>query len=336
MYELREELTKEFILSKIKEEDIFHKYMGIYPNTIDYFTNPFRQDTYPDCKFYIDGRGVLKFNDFAYRWNVDCFNVVQKVNNGCTYGEALHIIAKDFKLYDKEIDFRPIEIDEIFKAEHKTIGREIGVQRKEFTNWDREFWFSQGWTPESLAYFKVGSLLRAWIDKRQIYTYSKRDPGFVFFFGMKNFIPQYKLYFPLRDRFRFLQNTSNILQGYEQLPAEGDYLLITKSYKDVGALRGFDIPAVAPMSETTIITPDQFGELENRFFNIYTLFDRDRAGMIASQIYRKQYNTKPLLFETTNKLFRTQGEPKDFTDNYKTYGLNYMIDLVEMYKTELL
>ena len=336
MYKQREDLTREFILSKISEEDIFHKYMGVYPNTTDYFTNPFRQDTFPDCKFYVDHRGTLKFNDFAYKWNVDCFNVVERLYN-CNYGEALHIIAKDFDIYNDDIDFKPIQIHEVFHKETQSIGREIGVQRKDFTKWDMDFWTSQGWTKESLSFFKVGSLLRAWIDKKQIYTYNKKDPGFEFYFGMsKHFLPLYKLYFPLRDRYRFLQNTGNILQGYEQLPEGGDYLLITKSYKDVGALWGFDIPSVAPMSETTIMSPEQFEDLNNRFFNIYTLFDRDRAGMIASQIYRKTYGTTPLLFESTNRLFRTQGEPKDFTDNYSTYGLNYMVDFVNEVKEQLL
>lgn len=331
-----QDLTKEFILSRISEKDIFHKYMGIYPNTTEYFTNPFRQDTYPDCRFYEDSRGVLKFNDFAYKWNVDCFNVVQKLFN-CNYGEALIQIANDFNIFEKEINYETIEIAKEFKESEESIGRKIGVQRKDFTKWDLDFWISQGWSIEALNLFKVGSLLRAWIDNRLIYNYNKKDPGFVFYFGMsKHYIPQYKLYFPLRQRYRFLQNTGNILQGYEQLPEEGENLLITKSYKDVGALWGFNIPSVAPMSETTIITPEQFEDLNNRFFNIYTLFDRDRAGMIASQIYRKTYGTTPLLFESTNRLFRTAGEPKDFTDNYKTYGLNYMVDFVNEVKEQLL
>ena len=74
MFEYKENLSKEFLLSKVTEEDIFMKYLNIYPNLNDYFRNPLRTDAHPDCKFYRDSRGTLKFKDFAYGMNIDCFN----------------------------------------------------------------------------------------------------------------------------------------------------------------------------------------------------------------------------------------------------------------------
>lgn len=341
MYEAREELTREFILSRITEEDIFYKYLGIQPNMTDFFTSPFRIDNFPDCKFYRDSRGVLKFNDFAYKINLDCFNVVERLYK-LNYGQALHKIANDFDIYNKKVNLSPLRIFERTINKEDFINREIKVQRKEFTKWDLEFWESQGWSKEALELFKVASLHRAWFvrDKKnmQIYEFSKNDPGFVYYFGMsKHLIPLYKLYFPLRKQYKFLQNANqDTIQGYHQLPESGDNLLITKSYKDVGALWGYNIPSIAPMSETILLNEEQFEELNNRFFNIYTLFDRDRAGMIASQQYRKKYNTIPLLFDTERGvLFRKPDEPKDFTDHYKVYGSNFMLDMVEDIKRTL-
>lgn len=330
-----EKLTREFILSRITEEDIFYKYMGIRPRTDGYFVNPFRNDDYPDCKFYRDSRGVLKFNDFAYKWNVDCFNVAMKVYN-CNYGEVLHKIAKDFDIYNVQPNLETLNNVTKHIQDKEALNKEIQVQRKDFTKWDIDYWISQGWSKEALELFNVGSLLRAWMVKDgkriQIYEYNKKDPGFVYYFGMHKIIPQYKLYFPLRNNFRFLQNTNHeIIQGWHQLPEEGETLVITKSFKDVGALWGFGFPAIAPMAETVLIKPEQFEELNNRFFDIYTLFDRDRTGMVASQLYRKSYNTTPLLFDSEG-LFRKESEPKDFTDHLKAYGNMYIVDLIEAYK----
>lgn len=336
MYEFKDEeekLTKEYILSRISQEDIFYKYLGISPNTVEFFSNPLRADSHPDCKFYRDSRNVLKFHDFAYKWNVDCFNVVCRIHN-CNYGEALHIIAKDFNLKDSSVNYTP----NIIPFETKeSIGRDIKVKRKEFTKEELLFWEENGWTKEMLDFYQISSLLYVWLDNNKIYTYHKRDMGFVYYFGMsKHLLPQYKLYFPQRTRFRFLQNTGNILQGYKQLPEGGDLLVITKSMKDVGLLNAYGIPAVAPMSESNVISEEQFEDLSNRFFHIVTLFDRDRAGMTASKRYKDKFNTIPLLFDANGKLFRGPDDPKDLTDHFKEYGNNFMIDLIEDTKQYLL
>jgi hypothetical protein len=335
MFGHKEKITRDILLSFISEEDIFFKYLGLYPNTKDYFRNPLRIDEYPDCKFYRDPRGVLKFNDFAYGMNLDCFNVVSRLNNNCNYPTALEIVAKDFQIYKRlqgeevNYDFEsitPIEITNEAKE-----GKKIQVKRSEFSKWDLNFWISQGWSLESLKLFMVDSIQYAWVDGELIYNYSKKDPAFSFYFGYG----QYKLYFPLRTRGRFMQNMSGILQGYEQLPEGGDFLVITKSMKDVGALWGFGIPAVAPLAEGVLMTTEQFEELNNRFFRIFSLFDRDRAGMIAAQKYRKKFGVEPLLFDSKNGLFRDKDEPKDFSDHYKAWGTTEMLDFVNDVKQQL-
>ena len=338
MYEYQEDLTKQFVLSRISEEDIFFKYLGFYPNTNDYFCNPLRADSSPDCKFYRDSRGTLKFNDFAYKMNLDCFNVVSRIHNNANFNDTLQIIAKDFNLFDKEINYDLANKLEEFKKDKKNTYVDIKVQRKDFTKWDMEFWTKAGWNEESLSRFKVSSLLRAWLNGNLIYTYSYKDPGFVYLIGHDELgRPIYKLYFPLRDRFRFIQNSGTALQGYQQLPEGGDFLIITKSYKDVGCMFHYDLPSIAPMGETVLISPEQFEDLNNRFFTIFTLFDRDRAGMIGSQNYRKAYNTIPLLFDSeSNRLFRAKDEPKDFVDHHTERGVQEMLELIEHTKNEYL
>lgn len=327
-----ERITKEHILARISEEDIFFKYMGIYPNTSDFFSNPFRTDRHADCRFYRDARGVLKFNDFAYKWNWDCFNVVQKIYN-CNYPEALEKVFSDFNLKEITPDFDMLDERARLAEGFKDRYVEIKVQRKDFTKWDKDLWYSWGYTDDTLRLFRISSLLRLWLGDRLIYTYSPKDPGFIYYFGNdEQGRPLYKAYFPLRDKYRFIQNVGDILQGYHQLPDGGDFLVITKSLKDVGCMYNYNIPSVAPMGETVLITPEQFEDLNNRFFQIFTLFDRDRAGMIASKLYQKTYGTTPLLFESENRLVRKKEEPKDFVDNHIYYGALELNDMINYAK----
>lgn len=318
-----EPLTKEFILSRITEEDIFLKYLNIYPNLTQRFRNPLRDDAHADCVFYRDGRGVLKFKDFAYRINVDCFNVVMIVWQ-VNYGHALKKIAEDFKLYEKDIDFSVVaNWKEVTEKAAKKLSI-IQVKRKEFTKEELEWWREQGIHKNILSLYKVSSLQLVWLNGDVIYSYSRKDPGYVYHFGSDY---NYKIYYPFRQSYRFLQNISKTtLQGWEQLPEEGRFLVITKSMKDVMCLYTYNIPAVAPTSETILISEELFSKLSDRFFYIFTLFDRDKAGTHMTWLMRKKYNTIPLIFD--------KEEPKDFTDNFKKYGTSYMSELIEEIKEQ--
>lgn len=326
MFEARstEPLTKDFILSRISEEDIFLKYLNIYPNATQRFRNPLRQDNHADCVFYRDTRGILKFKDFAYRMNLDCFNVVQ-IAHQLNYGQALKKIVDDFKLYDKDIDYSVIaDWQQAISEAGKKLSI-IQVKRKEFTKEELEWWRTQGIYKEILNLYKVSSLQMLWLNGNVIYSYSRKDVGYVYYFGDYN----YKAYFPNRTSYRFIQNINrNTLQGYDQLPQEGKYLVITKSMKDVMCLYSYDVPAIAPTSETILIDEKQFSELSDRFFYIFTLFDRDLAGISMTNMMKKKYNTIPLVFD--------KGEPKDFSDNFKQYGTSYMSELIGEIKQQYL
>lgn len=319
-------VDKTFIFSRISEEDIFHKYLGIFPNTEDYFTNPMRDDTHADCKFYRNSAGVLKFKDFAGGINWDCFNVVEAVEADVhNFYDAMRRVARDFNLYEEKVNYEVVA-DFQRKMQLKRKSASIKVKRRSWDKSDLEWWSNeQIKSRDVLDQFHVACVDVAWLNDNIIYRYSKNDPCYVFWFGEYD----YKLYFPLRKTGRFLQTKGDILQGYLQLPEGGDILILTKSYKDVICMSTFGIYAVAPMSEANLITVEQFEELSNRFFKIFSLMDRDRTGMRMAQMLRKTYDVEPLLFETENNYFKRKEEPKDFTEITKAYGTNYMLDLIE-------
>ena len=95
-------VSKEFVLSKINESDIFSRYL-YYPDLTLSFTNPFRDDKNADCKFYVSNSSKsldrIRFKDFAYGYNWSCFDVVM-VKYNLNFHNALQKIAVDFDLFN--------------------------------------------------------------------------------------------------------------------------------------------------------------------------------------------------------------------------------------------
>jgi hypothetical protein len=325
-------ISKDFVLRYISEEDIFKRYLGLEPTDRGSFTNPLRNDdTKPGCGFYVDSRGTWKFKDHAAGYNWDCFNVVEYAYN-LTFKEALIRIAIDFNL----IDGQSSDVYRAIKTKKKRPPLEIRVKRRSWTKSDYAYWAQYYITPERLDFFKVFPVSTAWFlennDLRIIYIYKEGDPCFCYHFGGYD----YKLYFPLRPTNKFVHVNSSIIQGWEQLPKEGENLLITKSFKDVMAIdavgRTYDLYACAPMSETVVIPLEAYKNLYNRFDNIGTLFDFDRAGVRLARKYEKEYSLTPYLF---GKEFRTtifgKALIKDFADFSRNKGLNETHKLIQRF-----
>lgn len=324
-------INKDYILSRLSEEEIYFKYLGIEPKfKTGGFTNPLRDDDNGDCYFYVDSRNRIKFHDIAQGWNWDCFNVVQHLY-GCNFETAVNIIAEDFELIKKEIK-RQDRIIQIKKEPTTSVKKEIQVKFRKWRIADKEFWWNNyGIDSKLLKFFNVYPISHAWIKYGnklvQIYWYKSGDEGYAYYFGDN----EYKLYFPHRDKKspypKFFHSNPSILQGVLQLPETYDHLIFTKSYKDVIALRSFGYYSVATMTEKVLPTKEQFNYLKSRCTtnNIFTLLDNDMAGKRATIKYKNQYNTIPLLMQ----------EEKDFTDELKRFGSYYIIDLIEDFKNYL-
>lgn len=298
----REPITKDSVLAKVSQEEIFEKYFGFYPDTNKFYLNPLRtDDKRPGCRFYYDGRGVLKFNDFGRKTNWDCFNVVQLVES-CNFAKALEIVATQFNI-KRTITFTPLNKRAI---EIKVASVEWGVR-------NLEYWKQYHITQEWLEYFNVKPIKAFWLNEQRYNTAFENAYCYYFYNNKK------KIYLPDREYARFYQNTSSLIQGLEQLPETGDVLVITKSYKDVISLRMFGIFAIAPASESVLISPELISELSTRFTSIYSLMDNDRAGKHMAWLLRKEFNIPPLLFPKDMK--------KDWSDNLKHYGTQFILEL---------
>lgn len=310
MFKLIPDINESFILSKVSEQEIFEKYLGINIIPGEKFCSPLRDDKNPSCRIQRSKNGTLYYKDWSGHFMGSCFDLVKFIYN-CSFYEACKIIAKDFNLIDgistgKRFKRKPKE--NLFKIPERA---KIEYKWRKYKNSDIKYWSSFGISLKTLKHYNVIPAQFIWVNERLIYSYSEKDPAYIYKFGVEDL----KVYFPLRENFRFISNTS-VLQGIDQLPESGDLLIITKSNKDIMALYEMGIYSIAPQSESSIISEKQFNELKARFKTIYSLYDFDLAGIKSANKMKRLYGIVPLFY--TNGRFRSiDYGGKDTTDIIK-------------------
>ena len=317
---LKPKITKDFILSKVNQESIMQYYTNLDVNSKKLFLSPTRQDNRVTCSFYKSKSGILYLHDFATNEHLDCWNTVMKMFN-CNYYEALKIIAKDFNLIEGTHSEKvgPTIVESLKESETSN----IQVTIKKYSEEELKWWKQFGISVKTLKKYHIYSLENIFLNGELKFISSKQCPIYGYYFGKdKNGKELWKIYFPLRENFRFLNSLSKkILQGYHQLPKTGDLLIITKSMKDVCAFYELGIAAVSPNSETLFIDDKKLTEFKQRFKHILVLYDNDRAGLHNMWLIRKQH---PEL----NYYFLPWYLAKDLTDSIKLVGMDNMREYI--------
>lgn len=320
---LQPKITKDFILSKVNQESIMQYYTGTDVNSKKLFLSPLRVDNHVTCSIYKSKSGILYMHDFATNEHLDCWNLVMRLYN-VNYFDALKIIAQDFNLVSSNVVKK--QTPKIVESLKETESAKIQVQIKDFTEEELNWWKSFGISKKTLKKYHVFSLQHVFLNGELKFTSSIQCPIYGYYFGKdKNHNEKWKIYFPTRNEFRFLNNTSKkLLQGYKQLPKTGELLIISKSMKDIMAMYEFNIPAIAPNSETLFINDKQLEEFKQRFKHILIFYDSDRPGKFNMAKIRREH---PEL----NYYFLPKSLSKDFTDTIKQVGVDKMRELVNQF-----
>ena len=321
---VKPKITKDFILSKVNQESIMQHYTGNDVTSKKLVTSCLRSDNHVTVGYYKSKSGILYMHDFATNEHLDCWNVVMRLYN-CSFYKALNIIANDFGLSDTNVVPTKINIIPEIKETESSI---IQVQIKDFTDRELEWWKSFGINKKTLKKYHIFSVQHVFLNGELKFTSSEQCPIYGYYFGKdKNKKEFWKIYFPMNKNkgIRFINNLpKKILQGYHQLPKNGDLLVITKSMKDLCAMYEFDIPAVSTASESTFISDKQLEEFKSRFKHIIVIFDSDRPGKHNMWLIRKKY---PEL----NYYVLPNTLEKDFTDSIKKIGVDKMKELVNQF-----
>jgi len=324
MYELEiaQRITKELLLSQYSQETFMEHYLGI-PVKKGLFCSPsiIRSDRKPTCAFYKDKKGILKYKDFAGP-TFDFVGAVMYIYN-CTYYKALRIIANDFGFISvpkmeknlPKISYSGTVLQETEKAR-------IQVEIQEFSKKELDWWESFGISLNTLKKFKVYSIKSVFLNGNYFTSSTPTTPIYGYYGGESTSGDEFwRLYMPTKIKYRFLSNwNATMIQGAKQLPKDGDFIVVTKSLKDVMSLYEFGITAIAPNSENLFLTEAQYIKLEQRFKQVYLLYDRDLAGVRAANKIRKKFLSLIVLLVP---------KVKDFADYVKKYGTLKTFNLID-------
>lgn len=253
-------LTKQTILEKVSQVNIFATYLGISVETIyncinngELICNPLRIDNHPTAGFRYNNKGKLKFKDFANDefWG-DCFDIVAlvmsniynkpyNISNKEDFIKVLRHITFTFKdiFYGKEKDINVInDINTAINViKHKKPIIELVVRGWNYN--DEKYWNTFGVSIKFLNLNFIYPVEQYYINRNinpePKYFYSTNDPCYGYFLGKdSNGVNNIKLYFPKRNKdiTRFITNC-NHLEGIYNLD-RNDYniIVITKSTKD--------------------------------------------------------------------------------------------------------
>ena len=313
-------LTKENILKFITEEDIFRKYIKHNFKIGEIFSAEYRVDNKPSFGIYYNQyKNKLMFNDLGKtKESGDCFKYVRLANNNCTYMQALSVINKDFKLglgggiYNKDINSTIVN-----KIEYQRNRKQIDILKQDFTEIDRQYWSSYSISIETLMKYNVFSCKCFSIDGKLVRYYTDNYPIYAYYFPRTN---NYKLYIPNeKSAYKWITNANNDwdIQGYDQLPKNGDLLYITKSLKDVMCLYELGYNAVATHGESQYFNPDFIRHLNGRFKRLILFYDNDEAGKIFGSKIGLKFNLEQFYIPDEYYL---KEDVKDISDFIKKYG----------------
>ena len=262
---VQNDLTKEFILSKVSQELIMSKYMGIPVSVINncietntLICSPLRVDNHPTFGFAYNKNFKLKARDFNGSFFGDVFDLVAyvlsfktgrhiNVSNKADFYYVLKHIAYTFRklIYGGEQDEENEILLKQTVAKIKASKPIIEVVTRSWTNQDRYIWERWGVSLHWLNTHFVCPVEQLYINRYcqpiPKYNYKSEDPCYAYVTGLdSNGIYNIECYFPLRDRtkgeVKFITNHNGLVGILNLDKPKYDIIIITKSYKDNLAL----------------------------------------------------------------------------------------------------
>jgi hypothetical protein len=311
-------LTKQNLLKYVKEYDVYAYYLGVF-DVYDVMSSPFRKDKTPSFGTFINDFGELWFNDFKIGGG-DFIKFVS-VMESCSYVQAMNVINERYKLglisLTKKIfskyTHNPIITDITVLPKAETW---ISVKVRDWKDHDKEYWYNQyEITGATLSYFDVIPISKFWINE---YGYNAVKNAYAYRFDTN----VYKIYQPYLTKGKWWSNIKNseVYQGSNQLPDEGQLLFITSSLKDVMVLYEAGFSAIAPHTEHQILSDGLFSHYSSKWDLMIVLYDNDEAGILHADKMVKKYGVKSLILPENDTK-----DPSDFVQKYDLYSLKQWI-----------
>lgn len=325
-------LTEASIFDKVDELKVAQYYFG----NIEYgkkVPSLIRDDNNPSFSFFQSNRGTNKvmWKDWGTGESGNILKLLMKVYN-LTYPETLDQIYNDI---EKIETCEPFTI--VRGGARKKITKDT-ILNVAFTDWTQEhtdYWAQYEITPEMCGYYDIHAISNVYLTNSQytnkcVWYLTKGNPMFAYVLWDDEGKFYYKLYRPLvkGNWSKWLSNCPHYLwQGAKQLVNErGELCFITKSLKDVIALRAAGFYSVAPHSENNELSEGWINWLYDRFDNVIQFYDNDEAGINAMT---RNYEKHGLSYISLEHQYNAK-DPSDFSKIYGIKNLTeYVWELVE-------
>jgi len=267
----------------------------------------FKQERTPSMVIYVcPNTNEYKFNDFSSGKLGDAVGLVMYMFD-LSYQRACQKINEDYsKVGDKNVK------REVIKAtKAKLVDYEVGP----WTEADKIFWTSFKIGSDLLTEYNVKKLLSLTFEKETEHGKERmKIPSLMMYGYFKKDGSIYKTYAPKSVRHKKFFTFSKYTQGSDQLTYKVPYLVICSSLKDVMAFRLMkfkNAEAIAPASESSMISEEEINFYKSKYEKICVLFDNDEAGILAMQKYEQAYGLPGIVLKME----------KDLSDSVREHGV---------------
>ena len=260
-------LHRDTILSKITEFDIFKHYCSPFKDLGLKFCSDLRSDSAPTVGIVSYGKGLL-YRDFGSGDSMSCFDYVMHKFN-ISYVDALKKISIDFGLGLTGQITEPVAVtygEQVVPVEKPpTI---IRVKRRAWNLEDKNFWTQFGISKKTLLTFGVYPIQYYWLNDAR---FKSHTISYVYVFTTG-----YKIYSPYETDTKWFSSASKeCIQGYDQLPPQGEIVILTSSLKDVMTLYELNYSSVALQGEMEMPSEELINDLKSRFKHVLLMYDND-------------------------------------------------------------
>lgn len=297
-------LTKDYILNKVSQEEIFERYLGIYPEPDKRFKNPLRDNSTPNSEFIFVGNYIYLRDWGGNDKNINCFDVVKLIYKNCSYEDCLKHICNDFGLdiesSNSVLSKEKREINQPRLEDSISLKKlsSIKIKKKDFTKKELEFWNCNGnfnYSTRILESHQIYSTDYVWYNDKQV----KSREG-VFAYQLKP--GMFQIYSPFSDdrRYRFRCTDLKGVIAYVGRLKKSKYVIVTKSVKDCEIAFMHGLNACAFLNEGIIPTEEEITYLSS-FGELIFLYDNDEKGREVINKIAKIYPFIKFIFVPSGK-----------------------------------
>jgi 5S rRNA maturation endonuclease (ribonuclease M5) len=328
-----EKVTLDIIQSRVSELDIFKMYCNNFTEIGKCFKSEFYEDNNPSCVIYQNKNNKLNYKDFGSDDHLDCYAYIMKKYN-CNFSESLNIIASDFNILSIKVD---VPVDYVLGSNYNKQSLvtykkpEISIVPRNWNIVDYNFWTKRyGFEFKILEEYDIVPLEYCYLhkgDKTIVFKYDKLNPMYAYRFTFDGKF-SYKIYWPLspdkKRKWLFSGGSSYNIEGEDCLPLHGDLLVITKSLKDIIALKLMGYNAISLQGEANRLEQSMVDRFLKRFKEIIILYDNDEQGVKSSNKITSNYGFRSVFIP---KEYNSK-DPSELIENLGFKDAKIIIDSI--------